>query len=777
MRRFAIIASLAVICTSLSVAARAQEGESVKVATFNAYLLSPIFRCANPNFLDCLGQIQLETGLWANAVADAILKDTSRFDIIAINEAWDPVAKDILVDRLRDDYPNIVREIDADLVQVRAAALLEIANKIGPDVVSAIYGVPIVKVNGEDSGLMLFANDKFEVMPLPDPLYQWGDELGEELDATAGDVAFTLFDKCGGFDCMSAKGAAMIRLRHKPSGRIYNVAWTHMQADNFAMGEHYPAERRAQFDQIQELIKATLAPLSESEVRQQRILLMGDLNVPILHMPVPSPPLSEWDSLFNDGNSYFTYPLYEAWAQTTSKADPGLTNYVDGERFDYILASPERYATGGIEGPICVQHMTVPVDFAALPSDHNMVHADLNRGFHHCHPQIAYEVKLQKFVSGGRPVDQQVINLEDGDDVTQIIAPGSMQWFHVLKEPGTYSIGTFADSADSEAVAFEVYLPTDLTTPVSRYYGDRRRILYNEREFKTETFVLPSEFYIRTHAYGVNYTGNYELLVRRHNCASKEEACPLQPGQTQSATLTKANSVFGEQNEAWFEFDVVGASSSGADQTITLMARNLPEGGNFSVEIEDFDDTSGGAAPPPLVSGTTHRFVSPMGPGSTGFLVIRQAQPTADNIVVSAQLDTNIRFVEFLALACEDETNPEFGSDEIFTRITIDGNTSRAPAAGEIEYDCDDTIDSENWAGTFGSASISFVDSIGLRIVEGDDATPNDPSRFQFLPPLGPNEQAREAKHRSQALRWDFESGKYFLTYILRMRTNEPVKP
>ncbi|MFM9841360.1 MAG: hypothetical protein ACKVOI_00170, partial [Dongiaceae bacterium] len=181
--------------------------------------------------------------------------------------------------------------------------------------------------------------------------------------------------------------------------------------------------------------------------------------------------------------------------------------------------------------------------------------------------------------------------------------------------------------------------------------------------------------------------------------------------------------------------------------------------------------------PPPRVSGTTHRFVSPMGPGSTGFLVIRQAQPTADNIVVSAQLDTNIRFVEFLALACEDETNPEFGSDEIFTRITIDGNTSRAPAAGEIEYDCDDTIDSENWAGTFGSASISFVDSIGLRIVEGDDATPNDPSRFQFLPPLGPNEQAREAKHRSQALRWDFESGKYFLTYILRMRTNEPVKP
>ncbi len=777
MRKIAVVVVLAILGLSIASPGRAQEGESVRVATFNAYLLSPIFRCPNANFLDCLGQTQLETGLWANAVVEAILKDTSRFDIIAINEAWDPVAKDILVDRLRDDYPNIVREIDADLVQVRAAALLEIANKIGPDVVSAIYGVPIVKVNGEDSGLMLFANDKFEVIPLPDPLYQWGDDPGEELDATAGDVAFTLFDKCGGFDCMSAKGAAMIRLRHKPSGRIYNVAWTHMQADNFAKDELYPVQRRAQFDQIQDLIKATLAPLSESEVRQQRILLMGDLNVPMLHMPVPSPPQSEWDSLFNDGNSYFTYPLYEAWSQTTSKADFGLTNYVDGERFDYILASPERYATGGIEGPICVQHMTVPVDFVALPSDHNMVHADLNRGFYHCHPQIAYEVKLQKFESGGRPVEQQVINLEDGDDVTQIIAPGTMQWFHVLKEAGTYSIGTYADTADSEAVAFEVYLPTDLTTPVSRYYGDRRRILFNEREFKTETFVLPNEFYIRTHAYGVNYTGNYELLVRRHNCASKEEACPLQPGHIQSATLTKANSLFGKQNEAWFEFDVVGTSSAGVDQTITLTARNLQEGGNFTAEIEDLDDTSGGAAPPPLVSGTTHRFVSPMGPGSTGFLVIRQAQATAENIVVSAQMDTNIRFVEFQALACEDETNPEFGSDEIFTDVTIDGAISRFPAAGEIEYDCDDNIDSENWSGVFGLAAISFVDSVGVRLIEGDDATPNDSSRFQPLPPLGPNETVREALTKEKAMRWQFEGGKYYLTYVLRMRRNEPVKP
>ena len=166
-----------------------------------------------------------------------------------------------------------------------------------------------------------------------------------------------------------------------------------------------------------------------------------------------------------------------------------------------------------------------------------------------------------------------------------------------------------------------------------------------------------------------------------------------------------------------------------------------------------------------------------MGPGSTGFLVIRQAQATAENIVVSAQMDTNIRFVEFQELACEDETNPEFGSDEIFTDVTIDGTISRAPTAGEIEYDCDDNIDPENWAGTFGTESISFADSVGVTIIEEDDPGANDPSRFQPLPPLGPNETMREALTKEKAMRWQFEGGKYYLTYILRMRRNEPVKP
>ena len=84
--------------TGPSLAQRASE--SVKVATFNAFFTTAFFNCFNPNFLDCIAQLDGRAEDWANELADAILSDPNRPDIIAINEAWDEDAKQILVDRL-----------------------------------------------------------------------------------------------------------------------------------------------------------------------------------------------------------------------------------------------------------------------------------------------------------------------------------------------------------------------------------------------------------------------------------------------------------------------------------------------------------------------------------------------------------------------------------------------------------------------------------------------------------------------------------------------------
>jgi hypothetical protein len=508
---------LAGLCLALagSPPLAAQERETVRVATFNAYLLSPIFKCGNPQFVDCLRQIRGQTKAQAGRLADAILADPTRFDIIAINEAWDEDAKEVLVARLRGQYPRFVRKIDADLIKFSGGSLSSALASLGAGVATGIFELPIDKINGEDSGLMLFATDQFSFTQLPDETYKWGSRDGESLEGDTRNVGFTLFKSCGGLDCLSGKGAAIVRLGHA-SGHHYTIVFTHMQADYFdkTPPQLNAVARDGQFQQIEDMIKTTLSGLSPDERRQERVLMMGDLNVPLFHQPA-----GEWARRFATAGSYFTDNFYDAWARTNSPADRGISNYIDAERYDYILASPKRYQSGGAEGPICVQHMTIPTDFQDLESDHNMVTADLNLGYFFCHPQIAYNVTLEKaqVPQGDPPLEEQLINIIDGVDKTQIRYQGAMQWFHVVRpDAGTYSIGLNLQNLD-----MDIYLPGNLTTPISRYYRDPKVITVGEDRMFMQTFALPREFYIRISNKDRFFTGTYSLLVHRHNCAAK----------------------------------------------------------------------------------------------------------------------------------------------------------------------------------------------------------------------------------------------------------------
>jgi endonuclease/exonuclease/phosphatase family metal-dependent hydrolase len=752
---------------AVSPAQSQERDESVRVATFNAYLLSPFFKCFNPNFADCLSQINGETETWANDLADTILADPDRFDIIAINEAWDEDAKSILVRRLRPFFPNFVRKVDADLIQVRGQSLLDILTGQPQAVLTAIFGgAPIGKINGEDSGLMLFANAKFRFLPLPNSDFKWGSGPTETLEASTSEVAFTLFEDCASPDCFSAKGAALVRLNDIRTGRIWNVVLTHMQADYPEDNEFNTAERRSQFAQVEKLIRTTLEPLEDRQRQGERLIMMGDLNVAPL-----TTGQAEWGDLFNSAGSFFSRPLYDAWARTTSPQYKGITNQNDHERLDYILSFPEPYAAGDLEGPVCAQHMTIPTDFRDLDSDHYLVHADLNIGNFHCSPQIADEVTLEPAPNPGLPPQEfTVIDEEGGTDVTQIKRPGQMQWYHVKKgEAGTYLI-----ALTSTKVKMDVYAPDDLTTPIARYNKTTAAIVLGDRSLFIDTYVLPREFYIRVSGETRATTADYALHIKRNTCSSKAEACILQPGQTQGAKLTKASNPFGLQNEAWFAFDVIGTSDSGIDQTITLTAGGLPDPGNFKATLEDFTNTSGIATPVAFEDGTRRVFASQMGDGSTGYLVISQAAPTTNDVTVTAHLDTNLRLLDVFNLICIDETNPEFGSDDIFSEFVFDGLTMRAPSSGEVEFDCDDSSDEKGWAGAVGRPTITFVDKLGVKLLEEDDASANDPSRFQLVPALAGDDMMWDG--RDNPLWWKFEGGEYRFTFLLRKRPNEPVK-
>ena len=73
--------------------------------------------------------------------------------------------------------------------------------------------------------------------------------------------------------------------------------------------------------------------------------MMGDLNVAPLTTGA-----AEWTARFDTPGSFFTRPLYDAWARTTSPQDKGVTNQNDHERLDYILSFPEPYIAATSRG-------------------------------------------------------------------------------------------------------------------------------------------------------------------------------------------------------------------------------------------------------------------------------------------------------------------------------------------------------------------------------------------------------------------------------------------
>lgn len=723
---------------------------AIRIATYNAYLLSPIFKCLHINFADCLPQVEGETEKWAHRLADTILADTDRFDIIAINEAWDEDAKDILAARLRPRYPIIVKKIDADLVQVRTVQL-------GP-----LPALPTgVRFNGEDSGLMLFAKSDFDVLPLPNAQHRWGVQSNQSLTATTNEVAFAWFEDCGSDDCFAAKGAALVRLEHRLSEHIYDVIFTHMQADYPKDGEFFPGVRNNQFRQIETMLRDTLDPLdTRLASNRETLLFLGDLNVPFLHTD------AEWRDRFATAGRFFTRPLYEAWANTSSTADRSPTNSVDVERFDYIFSSREPYTFGdGRESSQCVQHMIIPTDFQALESDHFMVHADISRGFDHCSPAIAFPLDL------GGPGKVAVIDQSPDDplrDITRIDHPGAMQWVFVRGGgTGTYSIGT-----NNMDMGIDIYVPEDLTTPVARYNKTPNRPAGFHEKFTVDQYVLPSKFFIRVRGRTRATEGDYEILVRRHSCATKADPCILQPGTLQQATLSGQALPPGQltpQNEAWFRFDAVGQADSGAPQTITLVAA-IADQSRVSAALDDFVNVSGG---PPLVESAMtniRSFSGAVDAGSRGYLVVKQASAAPSETQIKVAMDTNLRFIEVGNLTCVDETNPELGSDDIITFFTVDSATRRAPNSGEVEFDCDDSRDEKPWASRVGQPVLAFVQGVSVRVFEKDDSSPDDPSNIQSVSPLADGKLASNAR-----LGWFFEDGEYEFNYVLRRRPNAPV--
>jgi endonuclease/exonuclease/phosphatase family metal-dependent hydrolase len=522
-------------------------GDSVRMGTFNVQFLP--------------GSDDDETR--SVRIADRIL--AGQYDIIALNEVFDEEAREKFISKLKETYPSYVAYIgDA-------------------------------AVGAEDSGLMLFSRFPFE--PLPNPQHKHDPDYLEASNAGADwkDVAFIEYDEDVFPDNWAGKGAAFVRIKNPTTGRILNVAFTHMQA-SYPEDEDDAADwlepihaRTAQLADLRKVIEGSLV---SGQLTRESVFVLGDLNIdgdladPNLGLAgYDQPNLFEWEMHFNTPGNFFTSIMKDAWAFEHSPKDRGLTNMYhwgpefapdQGARLDYVL----RNRPSGTNR-LAIQHLTLAhnmrdgapfiesgLGMAGINelSDHIGINADINRWAPACNPTEAVV-----------PVDGILFN-------GTITYPGSMQWLRV-DEPGTYAMVLYGDGMD-----FRVYDPRDLSTPVPQYYDET--VTFTDARGKPHTgkkFHLPeTPFYIRIFHTDRSKTGTYQFIVHRNRCNSMEEACVLRANEPVAHTLP--NVPINADDVAWFELRTE-AADSGEAQSLRFVVDQFSQD-VFAFELVKEDGTT-----------------------------------------------------------------------------------------------------------------------------------------------------------------------------------------
>ena len=695
-------------------------GESLRMGTYNVQFLPSIF------FTKPLSD--------AVHIADRI--KASGYDIIALNEVFAKEARHTFVAELKATYPYYI-------------SLLE-----GPE---------IIDPPDSGSGLMIFSRFPFE--DLSQLAYQIHPAMCEGSDCTK--AAFVEYEEplCEGWDCVSDKGAGLVRIRNPITNRIYNVAFSHMQAaytdkDTLADAQQHVTTRQAQFELVKEMIVGTLTP---AQLMSEEIFYMGDLNVDgdlqdsdLGFDNVDKQNLYEWNQRFGPSGDFSLLldHLVDTWAFETSPDDRGITNTKHwgvgenaGARLDTILR--------GSQSRLCAQHMTLAHNLRWSEdgiyteggmglagkqelSDHIGVNIDLNLNAARCKPTIAEGMNL---VPG-------ILTPTAGE----IEFPGSVQWFR-FGEPGTYSFAVEGVSG----VDFRVYQSTDLSTPVPQYKDETTNLVDAFGKPKTlKEFKLPeAPFYIKVFHPDRTKVGNFTLQSVKHDCASEELACAVSAGEQLNQTIN--NMPLNSDDTAWFELTTEDTGTLGA-QDIFLEVDNITPGAEnyFSLEVREEDGTTTIASDPTAQldldgSGNYMLGVEADTPDAKKmFMLVKRTVPTAPPYPLEATMfrvgwTTNLNFLFGNQMGVADaftmnlhafETTESIfgGDDDMYMQISIDGNAPSSEVyVGQFSTDSHKSM--EEIIGV-----VRFFKSVTIFLREDDDTFEGGDDHFKFhIEALGPH--------------------------------------
>jgi hypothetical protein len=727
------------------VAAQSQTRDigSLRVATYNTYLLSNQFRCIGHHALwdpitttDCLSKGDVlgltldpeEIDAAADAIAGSILSIADEVDIVVLNEVWDERARDRLVLRLSSVFPSHVSKIDPGA----ALPLPEVLEELG------LPEAAIPDITGEDSGLMLFAKRDVEFLPFdaPQTVMPPGAIQGNIPHVRAETLGVMAFTE----DALAAKSVAAVHVRQQVGGqdvRAY-IVFTHMQAD-----DDFANVRARQLQQIRRFIDRKVIDRNRSVVDElKRVLVFGDINIDGMRGVVPTSlsktaAKQEWRDRFAPADSS-RQSFDDLWATTTSEKDLGptyLRGSIDGSsRYDYALGVRPRGTVPPGLG-FCTQHMKIRLEDAY--SDHNALVSDFNQPFPFCSPRTALQPAFNVTV----PESHNGIA-----DAIRIDRPGAMQWFRFPMK---------------SAATVDVVIPANAQVRSTMFAADNlsRPIMPVENDARITTYSVPEDFFIRIDGKTRTFAGDYHVFFSRRLCLSAEAPCILRPTLSQEAVFP-ANNLLGTEDTAWFRIPITDLPDGTKPQGVSIMFSGLDANLTPTLMLESDPDAEVESDTFTISGRGTVITFSPTAAATYLVKVARGADKSAERRI-QVGWDTNLTVVKVRTLVCTDETNglagSEAGEDEIAHFVEYDGISRRDPTGGWRDFDCN-TSDHER--ADFAQI-MKTLKAASTWLQEQDDGNDDNDSPRQSIPTL----KSGQLEARSETVRWDFEGGTYFLRF------------
>ena len=714
----------------------------------------------------------------ANLIADRILAASEPWDVLCFNEVFDEDGRDVLHDRLRGAYPNIVVKADAD---DRLSGALELAG--GLAMAGSVWGLALgsigvgswLSAKWEDSGLMMFSKHPFAQEPLPQAVIDAQSDLGVANPITAfPKVAFVPYEDAEDNDASAAKGVVYAQI--DAGDWPFHLLMSHTQADPTTDIGKRASVRRKQFATVEKLLEGMVG---EPGPWHEEILFCGDLNVQGVADAAGTRP--EWHSLFEDFNSPLTKFLQDAWdfeqcpgraalGETPLPADCDRGYSTIGQRLDYMIRPvhhPEKLVAQHIRIAHDVAQAAAPGGQTLYTSDHRPLSIDLNERAEHNTVLTAEQLSFT--------VDQPEVQSSD------TLLDGRMHWYRI-DDPGGYG---FALTSGADKVDYAVYTKDDLSTPYTPFTTETTPAT-REGPPLTRYALANRPFFVRVWLKKGVRRATYTLFTRRFVGSSRADAIPMLHAWPQRGEArVGAEHSDDDPNTRWNEFDCVwhvarlDGPPAGATEIHTTVTLDGIEDNAFGLlllrdrgptDLEELGEFPAGVDPIKL------SFVH----DRPGWVYVLARREDAGAFVASAftlRLDDDVSYLYSRSrkidplghalngdarLMCIDETDgflgSESGSDDIQVNVGVAGqNVVHVPNSDDLEFDDDTQRD-------LPMPTVAYAGDATFELVELDDLSAADRASVTIPQHAGvtQNITGQDGPTKRAIFKIDFGDGEYW---------------